>query len=361
MKINKHIPVKLIKQRHPLAYGSFINWIKLLLENGGIEKNITKALYISLSTLFGIPFRIFENARFGKKIKNLEIKESPILIIGHWRSGTTYLHNLISQDKSLGYISGFQAFAPEVFLGIEKVFKPILSPQEEEHAIANMCSYSFYHGLFFPKNIKKYFRKFVVFDEDSEEIRTKWKEIYIEILKKASFSMRGKRLVLKNPTNTGRIKILLEIFPDAKFIHIYRNPYAVYASTKHLFCTRILREWAFQDISEEELEENILLLYKEIMQRFFEEKNLIPPRNFVEIKYEDLEVNPLEELKRIYNELELPGFEKSKEDFKAYITASQANYKKNKYMLNDETIKKVYQHWKFTIERWKYDVPEDLR
>ena len=358
MKNNKRTLVKLIEKRHPLAYGSFINWIKLLIENGRIDKNITTALYISLSSLLCIPLRILENARFGKKIENTEIKVPPIFIIGHWRSGTTHLHNLISHDKNLGYLSGFQTFVPDVLLGIEKAFSFV--PQEEEYGIASMSPYSYYHGIYFPRNIKKYFDEFVLFDRVSEEIRTKWKETYIKIVKKVSFITRGKRVLLKNPTNVGRVKILLEAFPDAKFIHIYRNPYAVYASGRHFFRTKIFPRWSFQHISEEEMDENLLSFYKQIMERFFEEKKLIPKGNVVEIKYEELEVNPLGELKRVYNELGLPGFEKAEENFKAYI-ASQSSYKKNKYKLSDETIKKVYQHWEFTIEKWGYDVPQDLR
>lgn len=361
---------------HPLAGGDFINWIKLLLENGGIDrKYIMRAFKVSLVSLLGIPFRIFENAKFGQKIEDIEIEYPPIFIIGHWRSGTTYLHKLMTLDKNLGYVTNFQTFLPEIFLGSQEVWKPIFqrllpekrpvdnvtysldSPEEEEYALGNMSPYCFYHGWFFPKNMKKFFNKFALFDGVSEQVKTEWKIIYVKFLKKVTYSVNGKRLVIKNPANTARIKILLEIFPDAKFIHIYRNPYVVYASTKH-FYQNILPYYAFQDISEEEIEENIITFYQKLMQAFLNLKNTIPPENFAEIKYEDFEKNEIEEMRKIYNKFNFSGFEEAENDLKNYIFA-QGNYKKNRFVINEKTIQKIGKHWKFAIEKWQYSVPED--
>jgi len=51
----------------------------------------------------------------------------PLFVIGHWRSGTTYLHNLLSLDPSYGYCSTFQTILPGVFLGSEQTFKPLVT------------------------------------------------------------------------------------------------------------------------------------------------------------------------------------------------------------------------------------------
>lgn len=36
--------------------------------------------------------------------------------------------------------------------------------------------------------------------------------------------LRPKRIVLKSPTYTGRIRVLQQMFPDARFVHIVRDP-----------------------------------------------------------------------------------------------------------------------------------------
>lgn len=374
--------IKTIKDKTPvtlqsIAGLSFLNWVKLLLNNGGVDyKYINVAIITSFSSFLFIPVRLYEKAVFGRKIEELKIKYPPIFILGHWRSGTTYLHNIMTQDENLGYVSIAQVSNPEIFLTVanKKIWKNLVNalmpekrpmdnlrlssdlPQEEEFAIGNISPYSFYNGFLFPKNIRKYFRKYVLFDGVPQEIKDKWAKVYLNILKKASFRFNGKRLVLKNPPNTGRIELLLKIFPDAKFIHIYRNPYVVYSSTKHLY-KKLLPELTFQNINEEEIEAIIIEFYQQLMQKFFSEKHLIPPENFIEIKYEDFVGNELTELKRIYEQLNLPGFQEAEESFKKYIE-SQKNYKKNKYLLDEKTVDKVYSAWKFTIEKWQYSPPK---
>ncbi len=361
----------------PLAGSSFVNWLQLLWQNGGIDrKYMLRAFSISLVSFLVTPIRMLENAKFSKNIDSLKIEDPPIFIIGYWRSGTTYFHNLMSQDKNLGYVSTIQTFAPESFLLFRRISRLILEkalptkramdniemsvdyPEEEEHAIGNMSNYGFYNCWYVPKNMKKIFNKSVLFEQVSETEKTKWKELYINILKKAVFNMNGKRLLLKNPANTARIKILLELFPEAKFIHIYRNPFLVYASTKNMYI-KTQKLHALQDIKDEEIDENIFFFYQKIMQKFFEDKELIPKNNLVEIKYENFVIDPISEIKRVYKELNIPHFEQAEENLKFYI-ASQVNYKTNQYALDNKTLEKVEQHCKFTIEKWNYKAVDNL-
>ena len=81
---------------------------------------------MSLSAIM-LPFYIKERLQFDKRIEQTSITHPPLFIIGHWRSGTTYMHNVLSQDKNFGYLTTFQAYLPGVFLGSEKLFKPLVS------------------------------------------------------------------------------------------------------------------------------------------------------------------------------------------------------------------------------------------
>jgi len=88
--------------KEPLAGFSYTNIIRLLWQNSfEIHPQYwLRFLYaISLSTLC-LPLRITEFIRFDKKIKKVTLKEDPIFIIGHYRTGSTYLITLLSLDKS---------------------------------------------------------------------------------------------------------------------------------------------------------------------------------------------------------------------------------------------------------------------
>ena len=88
---------------HPLALGSFRSWFKLLWDGGDIDgRFIPRVLFVSLTTLLTSPLRLYEQARYGRVVQSTPIHSSPIFIVGHWRTGTTHLHNLMCRGQELG-------------------------------------------------------------------------------------------------------------------------------------------------------------------------------------------------------------------------------------------------------------------
>ena len=360
--------------KQPLAFGSFRNWVKLLWANGGVQRKfLPRAGFVTAISLLTSPLRAYERLTYRGRLKNLDLEEPPIFILGHWRSGTTPLHQLLCCDPGMNYISTFQAIAPDWFLTGRKWFKRLVAsfvpatrmmdnvslsldgPQEEELAVAEISPYSFYHQWSFPQCGRDYFEKYALFQGLSESTIDAWAKVYLTILRKATLNDPHKPLLIKNPVNTARIKILLELFPDAKFIHIYRNPYTVFLSSRHFFQS-VLQITQLQGIDPEALDDNILWFYKELMQRFFDEKDLIPGENFTEVRFEDFEESPLTEVQRIYDELGLPGYSNAESAFRKYL-ATLGDYRKNHYEIDPPTIAKVRSHWRFTIDRWAYAPP----
>jgi omega-hydroxy-beta-dihydromenaquinone-9 sulfotransferase len=360
-------------QLQPLAGCSSRVFLKLLLDNGGVDfEYIPRALLISLLSAMGGGIRAAERKWYKQKIEPLPLADDPIFVIGHWRSGTTFLHNLISQDEHLGYISNYQAWLPEQSLKIRPIprqlFKLSLptkrpmdnvaltldSPQEEEYSLGNLGMFGFYQGWSFPRKLSTYFDRHVLFEGVTPDYIEQWKKAYLKIVKLASYKNQGKRLILKNPANTARIKVLLELFPNAKFIHIYRNPYTVYQSTQN-FYRKLLPTYTFQSFSEPEMGDNVLVFYQKLMQRFFETQSLIPQENLIEIKYEDLETNPMGEVAKIYSQFGL-AFEPMKPRLEDYL-AAQPCYSKNQYGFEPEVVEKVARYCQVAIERWGYEAP----
>lgn len=364
----------------PITGISLTNWIRLLWENGGIDlQYLRKALYVSAQSLKNTPLILKERVQFDKEIENVTIEKPPVFIIGHCRSGTTYLNHLIGQDPNFGYITKAQVLVggSEFFLGspdrvknwADRVYPTprktdslILhadDPAEEEIAMVNSCPYSFYVGFYFPKNIKTIFQRYVLFEGVDESVKTAWKKAYLRMLCRIHISVNGQRLLIKNPLNNGRIKLLLDLFPDAQFIHIFRNPYDVYASTRKLYKT-IVPEWTFQNVNESEIEEQILFFYQELMERYFIDKSAIPPQNLFEIKYEKFLGNEIETLKQIYRQFNLPGFEEAKPRFEHFVeeeTKRHQQYKerdpRSQKTWDEETRVKLEKAWQPIIEKWE--------
>ena len=233
----------------PLAGTTFSNWVRILRENKYHISwpFIPKAIYVSLMIALLTPLRIKENKYCNTHCKNIKIPP-PIFIIGHWRSGTTFMHYLMGNDPNLAYVSTMETLAPNVFLTndafLHKYMRERLPtkrpmdnlelhadlPYEDEYALANINPHSFYNGWYFPKTMDYYFKKYVLYKDVDKVIVEDWKKIYTYFLKKITYRHNGKRMILKNPVNTAKIKLLLDMFPDAKFIHLYRNPYEVYLS-----------------------------------------------------------------------------------------------------------------------------------
>ncbi|HOE66131.1 MAG TPA: sulfotransferase [Candidatus Hydrogenedentes bacterium] len=363
---------------NPLAGGSFTNWARLLVRGGGVSpRHLPKALYVTASTMIFAPFRVWEKWRYGAAIEHTPIDAPPIFILGHWRTGTTFLHNLMSMDPRLGCVLTYQTIAPEFSLVNQGAFKSLVRlilpqyrpqdnveyhpdlPQEEEVGIPSVCPYSFYAGYFFPRLQRPYFDRYVLFDGISPEEKRDWQRVYLYFLKKAAYCAGGKRLLLKNPVNTGRVKALLELFPDAKFLHIYRNPYVTYRSTVNLY-HKMLRISAFQPYAHEEIAENTLLFFEKMMRRYFEQRALIPAGNLVEIRFEEFEKRPLEMLEDAYARLALPGFTEAEPRFRAYL-ATLKDYKKNQYDMDAATARAIRDRWGFAFDEWGYDLPAEMR
>jgi hypothetical protein len=357
----------------PLALGSFQNWVHLLKENRHIDARFWgRALYVSLVSLFTGPMRVYQRMRYRSTFANVKIRRAPIFILGHWRSGTTHLHNLLCQDRRFGYVSALQVIAPDMFYVAGEPFKALLrmgtpknrlidnmswsidGPQEEEMALGNLSPYSLYHLWSFPKNAREYFDRYAIFKDVSSDVIETWKEKYLEVLKTATYNMRGRHLVIKNPANTGRIPILLDLFPHAKFIFLHRDPYEVFLSTRNLY-KKALPHSQLQEISDEEINANILTFYKDLMQHYLNDRDLIPPRNLIEVGYRDLDKTPLPVMRRIYNSLNFWPYTRVRRRLRRYVDLLK-DYQKNSYQISPVDIANVNRHWKFVFEEWGYNM-----
>jgi hypothetical protein len=363
-------------QLHYLHGGNLIVLLRLLIDNKfAINiRQIPKVVVLLISNIINIPFILLQKIFFFGKVEKVTIEKDPVFILGHWRSGTTFLSNLITRDSQFGYFNILQTYHPSTYIFLKPVLhffgKKVIPkqrpmdnikvaldlPQEEDYAIANRSLYSMVHFIAFPRNFNKYYYKFGLFEGIGKNQFKSWRRIYLSEIKKATYVAGGRQLVIKTPINTGRIKEILGMFPNAKFIHISRNPYKTCLSTQKLY-KNFFPLYDLQYIAEDdELEETQLKVYEALYKKYFEQRSLIPEGNLAEIKYENFIKEPLEHIKAIYENLGLSGYKEAEKDFIAHIDAEK-QYKPNSYTYDKEKLSKIRERLSFAFEGLDY--PED--
>jgi len=345
---------------HFLA-GTRIGHLLKLLKNHKIHWTGKSLFRISSSvswTLIMSPFNAIEKLLFGKKIAAQSL-ESPILIIGHPRSGTTFLHYIMSKDSQFGFCNIAQCFAPYSFKLTGQLttffFKRMLPekrqmdnlkmsydmPFEEEFAMGNLGEQSMAIGYYFPQKIYEHFRKSVLLE--TKEDKANWKKNWLWFLKKISWLTNKRKLLLKSPYNVARTNEILEIFPKAQFIYIYRDPINVYVSSKHLL-RKSFPELALQKWNDALIQEFILKSYKETMTQYQQEKENIPLGQLLELDFNEVVNNPMNTIKNIYEHFNLNLTDVALEKIKIEIS-SYKNYKQNDLSISPEERKLLEIEW----------------
>ncbi|MHA7872598.1 MAG: sulfotransferase family protein, partial [Hyphococcus sp.] len=296
-----------------------------------------------------------------------------VFILGHWRSGTTHLYNIMCRSGAWGFVPPVATGLPWDLFGLARYFNPLLeralpehryidnipvtpdSPQEDEIAIANMSEASFYHGIYFPRAFAANVRRGLFFDGCSPADIRGWQRQFTYFLRKLYLHQDRRPLLIKNPVYTGRFKMLRDMFPGAKFIHIHRNPYDVFVSMRN-FYEKLLKEFALQGYEHVDIDEAIFDVYDRMMRAYERDAAETPPEQLVELRYDELDAAPLQAVEKVYGALALPGFEDAREPFEDYL-GSIKSFKKNKFEYSDETAAKVEKRLGYFIEKWGYDRP----
>lgn len=347
------------------------DWWKLLAQNKFAIHPFycLKAAFVTYKSIRNSLRLKQEQRSFAQKIDQVKIKKDPIFILGHWRSGTTLLQNLMLLDKQFAYPTVFQCNYPHTFLSIEskilKMYKnsdsearPMdevavspLSPGEEEFALAILTLQSPLLAWIFPRQ-EEYYDRYLTFQQVSKSEIEQWQSALLFYMKKLTFRNQ-RQLLLKSPPNTGRIKLLLELFPNAKFIHIHRNPYVVFQSTQRLY-KKALPSARMQGARDKDHTPGIIKRYAMMYDAYFDERNLIPANNLIDVKFESLEKDQMGQIARIYQQLNIEGFGNLRPRLEQYI-ASISGYKKNKHAVIDDSVKsQLAAAWQKSFHEWGY-------
>jgi hypothetical protein len=328
---------------------------------------------IAVSTIFE-PFRWWEDIVWKKRLESMAPVKKPIFIIGFWRSGTTLLHEMLCLSSNASYVTTYQTVFPHLLLSHSRWLKPLTRilmpsrrpfdnvdmdldyPQEEEIAMANVQPLSFYNFMYFPKNYERFYHRDLFFESATPSQVERWKKEYRKLISKARANKKGEVFISKNPSNMSRLNILLEMFPDARFIFIYRNPYSVVESFYGFF-SRVLPAIQLQSGDEDLTLSLTARLYASMIEFYYENKSKISPENLMEVRFEDLNKDPVKMIREIYKKYELKGFEADLPRMKAYLEKS-SNITPNHYQISPRTVELVNKYLLDVVTRWNYEVKD---
>ena len=168
-------------------------------------------------------------------------------------------------------------------------------------------------------------------------------------------AMRNRRIILKSPTHTARVKTLLEVFPDARFVHIVRDPLALFPSTVRLWNTLShVQGMQTVDGGIPWVERQVLDTFVRMYERFEQDRELIPAGRLAELHYEELVADPVGQMQSVYEQLDLGGFESVRPAIARY-TADHSSYRPGRYSLSPATTERVRRHWAPYFERYGYN------
>jgi hypothetical protein len=350
----------------------FSAWLRLLARNRFAvhPSRWPVAAAVTFASLVNTALGVLTTVCRGWRVRRAPVPRAPLFIIGHWRTGTTVLHELLALDERHAAPSTYECLAPGHFLLTESWLPRLLwflmpalrpmdnmaagwdRPQEDEFALCILGQPSPYAAIAFP-NRRPPGPAALGLEGLSTRALASWKRAFLRLLRQIALRNPGKRLVLKSPTHTCRIEVLLELFPGARFVHIVRDPHVVFPSTVHLWRS-LYEAHGLQRPTFEGLEEYVFGTFTHLYARLEATRGLVPAAQFYELRYEDLVRDPAGQVRALYAHLELGGFDAVLPRLQKYL-AGVADYRTNRYELSPELRAEVSRRWGEVIRRYGYD------
>jgi len=360
-----------LKNSYLTAGISLPNLLRLLRRNeiSFRPKYLFRLLFLLQSALWSSFFAYIEKVKYEKKIRKVAIPEDPVFIIGHWRSGSTFLHQLMSLDPNFTVPTLFNVAIPDSFLSSHKYYKPIMTslvskfrpmdkvrlgmdePQEDEYAVYRITQFSPLERLVFPNNSNYFLLDLPSFLPENSRLAD-WEQKLVWYFRKLSFKS-GKPIVSKNPFNSLRIRELNKLFPEARFIHIYRNPFDVIPSTIHMWNIIQQQNSLNRQGRKPELDE-VVTVFDRVLSAIRNDKESLPEKRFYEMPFEDLESDPVKEITKLYKAFNLNYNDEFEKKMISFLSDLQG-FQKNIFHLTTAEKTRIYSRLRHHMEHFGYN------
>jgi hypothetical protein len=312
-------------------------------------KYLARMGFLMQSAFWSSVFSRIEKMHYHKVLRNHPVPEDPVFIIGHWRTGSTFLHQLMSHDPQFTAPTLFQVAQPDCFLSSYLYYKPLFKsivskhrpmdmvrlgmnePQEDEYAIYRMTCSSPLEKLIFPEK-GKYFLSGLNSFLPPPKCAAEWELHLAHFMKKIHYQT-GKRIVSKNPFNSLRIRTLIRLFPKARFMHIVRNPLDSIPSTVHMWSI-VQRQNCLNRNKRSPETAEVCDVMNHMIDQIGRQASELPAGRYCEVRFEDLEKDPVASIRSLYDCLGIPFTADFEHNMHLFLR-EVSGYRKNVFSLSE--------------------------
>ncbi len=318
---------------HFMALAPLDAWMRLLFAPFVWVKPVywPRLVFGILTSAFGtavtLPERLFLAPVLGllgrRRAHRLRHEPGVLIVLGYPRSGTTHLHYLLACDPRFWTPRWYQALAPAGFLLswslLRIVLVPFLSnkrlmddmafgpewPAEDEFAVNNWCAASYLPGRLIVPGHHAHYHRFHDLERLTPGERSRWRRYSWAFSWKLSWIAGRRSILLKSPSHTARVRELFDLYTgNVRFVHIVRDPRAVVRSNVSML--QRAEVYHLQDPAPgEQLERELIDDLIGTDAKFRREVAELPPGRLAHVRYQDLVADPLGQMRRIYDELDL--------------------------------------------------------
>lgn len=282
--------------------------------------------------------------------RKVEVK-SPVFLIGHPRSGTTFMHRLLTQTDEFSVFRFWEVLFPSLTLrkivgpGVQariKAGKGTMLPketghhgaldavEEEELLFYYNCNTQFTSCLTPMAFSDSDFTDLVMADEQSPPVQRSAMKFLRGCLQRQSYATGKPRAVTKMNYSAMRTKALLHEFPDAKIVYIVRSPLETIPSHLTLHRNMFNHLWGIQRIPKPLLQRYYERRYRHNIEfyRYMEDliaSGDIPPDKLLVVPYDDLRIRLEETMDRVIEFAELDCSEELRRQIRQQ-SESQSSY-----------------------------------
>jgi hypothetical protein len=345
----------------PFDFGLYCKLIAYSLRDAKTPRRVGRVLLLALlcpAIVFFGSIGMLLDWVFFPGLRSTRIT-TPVFVTGHARSGTTLMVKLLSRDEHYAWVMTYEMILPSItqkrlvrwaaaidreYLGcfLEKRVRDwedrVFAKGREMHPMgltmpeedAFMLAATFLHaqvGLFFP--YQREIDQLFYFDQRTPRQRGRAMKFYERCIRRHLYLHGGNDAgvvyLSKSPTMVGALLSLREMFPDAKFVLMMRNPYETIPSLLKM----MVRNWRILGYQRDEIDEALRMLAEQCLYYYqypFEALADLTPERCAFVRYEELVASPAKTIEALYQQL---GFPLS-ETFAAELRAEERRSRKHR-------------------------------
>ena len=274
---------------------------------------------ITLSGLAVEPLAWLQSSLYYRALAQVVLSQVPIVVIGHWRSGTTYLHCLLACDPTIATARNALTVAPQVALLLKPWLRTLMQrlmtsqrpidvvprgpddPQEDELGLARLTMDT---NMAFPKDYTFHFGRSLL--ATSRAFEHQW--LHFIKLTWLHEAPGRTELLIKHSAHRARVPFILRHFPRARFVLLCREPIESIHSLVQVK-QRLANLVGLQPAPDPVVQvQETVAAHRQLFQAFEMARLWIPEGQLLELEYSDLVQRPAQVLRRIYDRYSLPSW-----------------------------------------------------